>query len=380
MTGAIIATTVAGATCLVAQTGPGAGAAMPPAGAMPDPDKPIATINGKDINNKAFYDILMQVAGLRVFQQVYDLTLVNNACVLSGLPTQGPEFDKRLRDEYQKTLDSLNITFAKPDKLPGTRPAADETKDYENSIREQGLNQVLQRQGITAVEFRIGLETRANLRAMAQANAKITVTLDEIKEAYTSEFGERRTVHIFPLTNEITAAAVRAALSEDPKKTPEEVAQAKKWPQPATYTISTNAKGIDEIRKVVFDTLKTGGDISAATEVKGQNGQPNQTVLIKLDSITPDSTAKNPLNQKETEQKVHDFKEGQWMNNQLAILRGNAAVQINDKYLVEQFNNINEAMKRQAAAAAAAQAGATPTGTVPATGPGRIAPITGTRP
>ena len=86
VTGTIVASVVAATTCLWAQT---PGAALPPGGAMPDKDAAIAEIDGRPINNKAFNDILMQVAGMRVFQQVFDLTLVQKACGMAGVPLGG---------------------------------------------------------------------------------------------------------------------------------------------------------------------------------------------------------------------------------------------------------------------------------------------------
>jgi hypothetical protein len=386
MTGAIIAATVAGTTCLLAQNAPTAGPALPPGGATPDPNAAIATILGKDINNKAFYDILMQVAGMRVFQQVFDLTLVQNACMMSGVSLQGDEFTKRLTDEYNRTLAGLNVTLTAPTTWTGTKPVEEQKKEWENNAREQALNYVLQRQGVTAMEFRIKLETQANLRALSN-NARITVEPKEVEEAYDAEYGEKRQIHIFLIndkdtTASNTAAKVRAAIAENiakpegDRRSLEEVAQRNTWPQPQAWTISFNAKGIDEILKAAF-AMKKDGEISADTAVK--QGDQTQHVMIVLDKILADTRTAHPKTPAEMEnlkKKVQELKENQWMNNQLALLRANAAptVKINDPILKDQFDRMAKAMQEQAAAAAAATQ---TTGTAPSSAPAIPAPARG---
>jgi hypothetical protein len=354
VTGTIVASVVAGSACLWAQTMPG-GAAMPAGGAMPPPDQAIAEIDGRPINNSAFNSILMQVAGMRVFQQVFDLTLVQKACGMAQIPLNGKEFEDRLKDEYNRTLKGLDIKFN------STTPM---TPDEENKAREQAMGMVLQRQGVTAVEFRIGLETRANLRAIAamEAKDKTTVTQDEVEKAYTSEYSQKRSVHIFVLNDkEATNVAVHAALADYFKKpeaerkgTLDDLANEKKFPV-AAWTISQNAENIDQIKKVAFAMAKVG-EVSADTIFQAKDQKDEQHVIIVLDKIIPEEFASHPKTAAEMEsikQKVHDFKEGQWMNNKLALLRANAAVKINDPILLDQYNVIAENNKRQAAIAAA---------------------------
>jgi hypothetical protein len=331
-------------------------AAIPSGGVMPAPNAAIATINGKDINNKAFYDILMQVAGMRVFQQVFDLSLVQSACMNVGIPVSnspptaanekgGSELTDRLNDELNQTIDALNIQVVADPKVT-TKPSEDDIK----KAKLQALDMALQRQGVTAVEFRIGLETRADLRAMARAIAKIDATPKEVDDAYFSEYGPRRDVHVFVLTDKVTAAMVKKAISEDPKKSPEEIGNALQI-QVQSWKISENATQIEEIRKVVF-SLGSEGSISEETKVAAKDGNPEQRILIKLDKIEPDRTKESPKSTmaEEIRKKVIAFKEGKWMNDHLAMLRANASVQINDPFLTDQFKAISDSIQRQAAA------------------------------
>ena len=118
---------------------------MPFGGMMPPPNSAIATINGKDINNKAFYDILMQVAGMRVFQQVFDLSLVQSACINVGIPVSdspptadnkdgGKELTSRLNDELNQTIDTVvQDTSTKP----ATKPTEDDIKKAKLQLLDQ---------------------------------------------------------------------------------------------------------------------------------------------------------------------------------------------------------------------------------------------------
>jgi len=377
LAGVVMATVVAGVTCLWAQTAP------PPSGAAPAAPLPVASINGLEINNEAFTNILMNIAGMRAFQQVFDLTLVQQEC-RGVIELQGTQFEARLKDEYNRTLDNLNIQFNTTSTM---------SKDDEVKYREQALNMVLQKQGVTPVEFRIGLETRANLRALAEKEDKdkITPTKQEIDDAYLSQYGERRSVHIFVLNEKDKDAAnypanVSKALTEyfkkpeSERKTLEEMANEKKLPV-AAWTISINAKNVDAIKDVAFKNLTSSNPISANTVFKQDSQSDPQTVIVVLDKVLPDEQAKHPKTDaelKNVEAKVKEFKEGQWMNNKLAILRAKANVKINDPVLREQFNNMAAAMQQQAEAAkAATQAGATNTGTaMPAASiPATVAPV-----
>jgi hypothetical protein len=333
------------------------GPALPPAGAMPDPNQPIAIINGLPINNKAFNDILMQVAGMRVFQQVFDLSLIQKACLDAGIAITGDEFTKRLNDELDKTMTGLGIVSTT------TQPMTMEQ-------RTGALSAILQQQGVTAVEFRLGLETRAALRAMSEG--KFVVPTDaEIKDAYDSEYGERRKVHIIQYPDTQSVVAIKAALKT--AKTPEDAAKDLKLPAPAVWVISKNATSpnVKAIRDVAFDSLKVIGEVSAETEVPGANGQ-KQKVLVILDEITKDRTSEVKFDDKTKEEyrkKVYDFKQVNWMNNHLVSLRSRASVDIKDPLLSDQFKQIADAMQRQAAAAATQPGGATGTAPAPTTAP-----------
>lgn len=363
---AILVSAVTGAclgqTMTAGTSAPATSPAMPPAGTMPDPNAPIATINGIAINNKAFYDILMQVAGMRVFQRVFDLSLVQSTCQDSGIPLSGPLFEKRLDDEISKSLEGLNIPTSNTDGKPFTRD--ERFNILANVLQQQG--------GISAIEVRLELETRSGLRAMSAGN--VDVTDAELTDAYLVEYGEKRKVHViaYPSTAAPTvspaqvSAALRARNADGSPKTAEQVASELKLQPPTVWIVPKSAKNVDEIKGVVFDYLKKVGDISAETEVPAGNGT-KQKVLIILDEITADQTGTKTFNSVKADltKKVADFKQSQWMNNHLVFLRSKAKININDPVLSAMFAQVAANMKAQADAAAT-QPGGTQPGTLPA--------------
>ena len=316
LTAAVLMTCAAGATTLFSQT---TAAPMPtgPVNTAPpappvDPNAPIAMINGKDINNKFFNDILMQVAGMRVFQEVFDLAIVQQACTVAGLSQDSAEYKKLLEDELTRTLEGLDVKNSDP------------TKKVERAEREQALGLLLQRQGVTPVEFRLRLETQAGLRALAAG--RITVSDDEVHEAWQAQYGERRQIRLIPVKDDKQAADIRAGpKSRTRKKSMDDIAKEFDIQIPS-WTISKNAKdkSIEDIINAANITLTKEGQLSAAVSAAGANGQ-KQDVLVYLDKIDADKStvAGNTFDKKkdEVKQQVFGVKEGQWMTNHLATLR-----------------------------------------------------------
>jgi hypothetical protein len=318
---------------------------------MPAADKPIATINGKDINNARFYALLMEVAGMRVFQQVFELTLVQRACSDAGIPLSGDDFEKRMREELQRTLDGIQGPGLKPEDKPRV------------------LDEILRQRGVTPIEFRMNLEKNAGLRALAAG--KVNVTNEDIDDAYDAKYGERAEVLIFDLgvsDNALTTGAnLRRALEID-KKTPQEAAQSVGIPAPNSATISKSAhgSGIETLAAAIFTPNRKEGDLTASIPYNGRN------LMVQVVKKHPDTRANNPKAAvtDQLRKDVLNLKETNWMNAHMAKLRSEANVQINDPVLSAQFDAILQQIRAQAAATS--QPGAAPA-TMPAgpAAPGR---------
>jgi hypothetical protein len=293
-----------------------------------------AVVTGKDINRGAFNSALAQVAGLKLFQQVLDLTIVNQASVTAALPMDAKAIDERVQKELDRTLATMP-----PDAL--------------GAAREKSLTDLLATRHISPVEFRIGLETAGGLRALVQS--KLKVTDDEIKEAWLALYGERRTLYLFRLPageEDATVTKMKALLAEG--RSPAMVASELRQANPAALTISRNAanKELLDIIKATYD-LKKPGEMSGVVTVTppAAAGGPSpaaQKFVVLLEKIEEDRTPLNPLNdalRAETEKKVHDLKEQSLMNNELLQLRSKASVEFKDPVLKGLFDQAAAAMR-----------------------------------
>lgn len=293
-----------------------------------------AVVTGKDINRSAFNSALAQVSGLKVFQQVLDLTIVNQACVAVPLPMDAKAIDDRVQKELDRTLATMP-----PDALGGAR--------------EKSLTDLLASRHISPIEFRIGLETAGGLRALVQS--KLKVTEEEIKEAWLALYGERRTLYLFRLPageEDATVTKMKALLAEG--KSPAMVAAELRQANPAALTISKNAanKELLDIIKATYDLKKAGemSGIVSVTPPAAAGGTPPaaQKFIVVLEKIEEDRTQQNPLNdalRAETEKKVHDLKEQSLMSGELQQLRSKASVEFKDPVLKGLFDQAAAAMR-----------------------------------
>lgn len=312
---------------------PATQAAAPGPTSLPSPDSPIAEIQGRQINRQRFNDILMKVAGMRVFQQVLDLVLVEQACQGVGIPLEGDEYQARVKAEYDKVLAGLGGQFT-------------------DAQRPQVLAQVLRQKGMTDVEFQMAMQRSAGLRALAKASGKITVSPDELSTAYQAQYGEKADIVLIPVRSMEESAAIRDAVEN--KGRDAMMAAQENGSQPQAITISKNADQFKPIRDTVWQmkektlsaTIQQGGNQYLVYLIKMNPAQPN----IKFDSVKGD-----------LQQKVLDLKESQWMNQHMAELRQNAAqtIKIYDPELQREFMMIEEQI-RQAQAANATQAATQP--------------------
>ena len=338
----------------ITSTGP----AMPAGVTIPSLDEPIATINGKPINNRVFYAIMMNVSGVRVFQQVADLLLVQDACDNAGIPMSGTDFNKRMTEELNRIMDGMGIT--------STKTKAEEAL----AERVNTLNAVLQQRGLTAVEFRIGQETQCLLRALAEG--RVTQPTDQdVKDAWESQYGEQRQIHLIWFDPAQQPGVVRIKEVLKSAKTVEDAATELKLNTRA-FVIPKNAQVDDSfkpIKTIAFDQLKVAKDVSADVEVMA--GTAKQHVLVVLDEIIKDKRDDNKFDKVKSDvaKKVFDAKQAQWMNDRLMNLRAKSVIDIKDPTLAQINKNILDAYRNSATSQPADTAPATAPASAPATAP-----------
>ncbi|HVS69988.1 MAG TPA: peptidylprolyl isomerase [Phycisphaerae bacterium] len=350
----------AGAALVRGQTSQPAGAAA--TAPAPDFSKPIAVINGREINNEAYYGLLLQVSGYRVYEEVRDYILIQQACAQAGFQTSGPDFEKRVQAEYDRALENLS----KQTSIPMS----------ERSQLVAILNQTLAKNNIIQPEFRLGLERAAGLRMLAEGKVA-PPTQDEMEQAFTAQYGDRVKVDVMSVADISQAAEVRQQVTAGKK--PMEIAQERGIPM-QEMTIAKNADQIAEIRDEAFK-LKPG-------ELSNSIPKNGRYLLVYLEQKIPGQPGAkltDPAVQTAVKQFIMDVKEQNWMNNQLNNLRSMANIKINDPVLSEIVKANYEALQR-AQQAAATQGGATqPAGApalpgVPAGAPSPSIPLRGAAP
>ncbi len=309
-------------------TGAGMAARAEPAASQPAEDQVVAVINGHPVPRKPFNDLLMQMSGLRLFQDVMDWTIVEQACNQAGIQTDNDTFVKLFQAENERELARLPLPPGTPD-----------------SERPKILQQLLQRQGITAVQFQMVLQKTAGLRALSRGH--VDVTDDEVKREFESEYGEKVDARIITVKSLLDASKVREAIEKD-KKDPTDVAKEMNLPiQSVKISKNANADQIKDIKKVAFELNEK--QLSASIPMNGMD------FLVYLDKKEAAQTDVKFDSVKDKVRKdVMEAKETQWMQNHLSYLRQSASVTVNDPILRQQFQAIAAQMKAQQDAAAAA--------------------------
>lgn len=284
--------------------------------------KPVAVINGHDIDNAKFDQLLMQVSGLRVFEAVLNWTLVQQACDQAGIHTEGEEFTKLWHAEYDRALNELGAQGV---------PEAE---------RPKALQVALQQRGVSEVEFQMALQQTAGLRALSKGH--VTVTDEEVKRQFDAEYGEQVNVRIITVKSLPDAAKVREAIEKDGKD-PTEVASEMHVPI-QKLTIAKNNDALGEIRDIAFQLNEK--QLSAAVM------KNNLDFLVYLDKKIPAKTdVKFDSVKDKVKSDVMAFKQTQWMNQHLQSLRQQARITINDPVLGQQFQAMAAQQRAQAAAA-----------------------------
>ncbi len=325
--------------------------ATEPAATAPKPPDPVlATINGREVNREKFIELLMQVAGMRVFDQVLSLELAQRACFDAGITITNKDLNaarERIFDEFRA-----------------------------QNVPEGQLNNVLARslqsRGVTEVEYQIGLTLNAYLHRLAEGKAPVTEKdLDDFIKA---DYGEKRRVIdilVHDLVNGqkvIDAIQAKAATGTPIEEAVIAVAQEKGLQAnqiviPKEGNLDTTAnpglKLLKEIKDKAFE--RKVHEFTAPFPFVGDDKHVTYHLLF-LDSIIParpepvGAAARTKVKDRLVEQR-----EREWAQRHLQFLRQNASINIKDPTLSEIYLKFIKAQQ-----AAATQAAAATTATAPA--------------
>lgn len=311
-------------TCLMT----GAAFAQPQAPAAAQPttipsSEIIATINGEAIGRQEFTNALIQLHGMRLFEELVPRVLVEQACKQAGITIT----DDMVNVLHQRRLDALG---AQNPLIPAGQ-------------REMALREVLARRGISPFEYRLQLYVEAGL--MALAKGKYTATDEDVKNAYEIEYGERYQLRDIVVGNFADAAEIRRLIEQD-KKPIDDVIRERSL-QANSIVLSEKSPNIpQQIRSVAFQLKEK--QLSASVMM------PDNTFhMLYLDRKIPAQPNISFDSVKEkVKQAVVDAHEREIAGQILMNLRRAAKVDVHDPALRAV---VAELQRQQAAARAAAE-------------------------
>lgn len=294
------------------------------------PNPVLATINGEPINREEFLNILNAVAGMRLFEQVKDLVLVQQAVRSAGMEITPADISA----EKKRILDNL-----------AERAGAEGQKLTDQEL-EGAFQQIMARQGATPIEVEFSLRRAAGLRKLASKLADINVTEEQVQEAFAAEFGPKVQIRDVIVKNMTEGSTIRSAVEKDGKSLGDLAAQ-KNLPQ-QVLIVPENVKGLPEaIRERAFNMKE--GEISPVIPVETPQGSALHILL--LEKKIPAQDKKLDAAMKDTIKKeLREQAEVRWGNEHLQTLRRNANIHINDPILSQAYLNVAAAATRAAAA------------------------------
>jgi len=323
---------------------------------MPSPpttapgEQEIAIINGVPVNAKWFNQMLMSVGGSRVLQQAIDLMVVEQECNKQLKPMYGPEFEKLVQAEINRTLDQL------------------EEQGVKHEDRTKTFFMLLQRAGKTEDEFLVQMRIQAGLR-MLSAGRVDPPTEKEIQDAFEVLYGPRVEARVVTTKTRNDMTTIRKRLENGEAfetvmtSTPNIVRV-----QPQVIAKSTNFER--EVDKQIRDAAFAAKEHTLSNPVMERTAAGDELFhAVYIDKIIPmDATAKltDPIIKARVEKIVKASKEQRWMAVMAANLHQNLRVEIKDPILSRQYQIAKEL--QQAATQSATQPAATqaaPSATTP---------------
>lgn len=295
----------------------------------------LATINGQSVDRARFFELLMAIHGPRMFEQVLEMELVRQATVAAGITVGQPQM--------QAELDRVTASF--------------EAQGIPKAQHDAALNQLLQRQNVSFLEFQMGLQKAAGLRALAKDKVKLTEA--DYTKAQEAEYGPKLQVRVINVGTLEGATQLRRE-TEQTKLSANEVATKYNWPM-EVVTIPESAEGlVPAVKNVLFTSANPLKDFELSAGVPMDGG----VRVFQIEKRIPRVKEVTDAMKTKFRAAVVENVEKQWAEQHLRSLVGNAQLNIIDPQLSVYYA---EVIRRTQAAAtqAATQAAATQATTKP---------------
>ena len=333
MTLATIATLAMSATLAVAQTTTAPATAPTPAPKPYVPDPIFAEINGEKIPRDLFTNILIEVSGMRLFNQLGELVVVQQACEGAGIKIN----KEMVLAEKDRILSNLKKQGVPDDQL------------------EAAFQQVLARQGASPREIDWMLNKAAGLRALSKGKTG-PISDEMLTDAFEVQYGESYQGRVFIFETMKDGLDVKSAAMKE-KKPFAEVAQARNIQAqniriPASDAVEFNPKKFKDTIKQLSE-----GEASSVLDFE------NRSVVLVLDKkIAKNDKVKFAEVKDKLKAQLTEEAEMRWGQQHLQNLIRDAKVDIKDPIIRAQ----REMMMKQYQSAATRAAAATAPATAPA--------------
>lgn len=295
-----------------------------------------AVINSDQVSRDEFQFALEQAAGPKVFEEILQFYLAQQACQSAGFPV-GPEQFKAQAERLVASLKEQGVTDAQ---MP------------------QALGMVMQRQGLTPYEFDLKLKTSAFMAALAKGHGDVTP--EQVEDAYKRDTGKKYSVVVTYLSDMSQAAGLRNLVVKEQKSIVDAARQMSLQQRPALISDVATEK---EVPKAIMDITRKlkDGELSVFIPLETTFQMLYLEKAIPAQDIKPADVASYKGKLKA---KMIQAGEEQWANNHMQNLMSKARIEFKDPILSQMYQQI--AAARTAQQEAAKTQPASPPATMPA--------------
>jgi len=318
MAGLITATAAFSATLFAQTTAPATAPASQPA--------VLAVINNQPIDANKFHEVLTAAFGLRMFEQIRDMVVAEQACRDAGFEPTSEEFNKKyVQAEIDRALSEI------------------EAQGIPKANREAALAELVRRQGLTPVEFQMAMRRAAYLRVLAKGKANITD--EQVDQAFNIEFDEKAIGRLVIIPPGLDAQVDVGKAIKDGRG-PSEVQGVL---QVQTIVLPRDEKLVrEEFKSFHQFAFPANGQRPAPRSLSAWRTLNNVQGALYLDKYEPKREVKAADVQKEKDRirkQLTEQSEVAWANQHLRNLVSRANIQINDPVLSNLYLDIARRMQ-----------------------------------